>query len=203
MIVALHRRVQEPLRSRADLPGAVRARHPDRCEHLQRDPQGAGVRGPAGRRVRGEQPRGPVPVEPTRVRRSQAMACRPARRPGHRPRPGRPADAHRRDRGRRPRPARHHDHASSWRVVPRHPDLVERAWNTPSRPDHWWVADFTYVWTVAAFCYVALLSDVFSRRILGWRVATSDVRMPSKHRRAVDSWSGTILMTPAGKPASS
>jgi len=30
---------------------------------------------------------------------------------------------------------------------PRHPDLVERAWDTPTRPDQWWVADFTYVWT--------------------------------------------------------
>jgi putative transposase len=24
----------------------------------------------------------------------------------------------------------------------RHPDLVDRAWTTPSRPDQWWVADF-------------------------------------------------------------
>lgn len=55
----------------------------------------------------------------------------------------------------------------------RHPDLVERAWDTPTRPDQWWVADFTHVWTLAGFCYVALLSDVFSRRILGWRVTTT------------------------------
>ena len=55
----------------------------------------------------------------------------------------------------------------------RHPDLVDRAWRTPTRPDQWWVADFTYVWTLAGFCYVALLTDVFSRRILGWRVATT------------------------------
>jgi transposase InsO family protein len=57
--------------------------------------------------------------------------------------------------------------------APRHPDLVDRAWDTPTRPDQWWVADFTYVWTLAGFCYVALLTDVFSRRILGWRVTTS------------------------------
>jgi transposase InsO family protein len=55
----------------------------------------------------------------------------------------------------------------------RHPDLCERAWDTPTAPDQWWVADFTYVWTLAGFCYVALLTDVFSRRILGWRVSTS------------------------------
>ena len=27
-------------------------------------------------------------------------------------------------------------------AAPRHPDLVDRAWATPSRPDQWWVADF-------------------------------------------------------------
>ena len=53
----------------------------------------------------------------------------------------------------------------------RHPDLVDRAWATPTRPDQWWVADFTYVWTLAGFCYVAFVIDVFSRRILGWRVS--------------------------------
>jgi putative transposase len=55
----------------------------------------------------------------------------------------------------------------------RHPDLIKRAWATPTSPDQWWVADFTYVWTLAGFCYVALLTDVYSRRILGWRVTTS------------------------------
>ncbi len=31
----------------------------------------------------------------------------------------------------------------------------------------------SYVWTLAGFCYVAFVVDVFSRRILGWRVSTS------------------------------
>jgi putative transposase len=57
--------------------------------------------------------------------------------------------------------------------APRHPDLVDRAWATPSRPDQWWVADFTYVWTLAGFVYVSFVTDVHSRRILGWRVSTS------------------------------
>lgn len=55
----------------------------------------------------------------------------------------------------------------------RHPDHVKRQWAWPSRPDQWWVADFTYVWTIAGFCYVSFITDVFSRRILGWRVMTS------------------------------
>jgi len=55
----------------------------------------------------------------------------------------------------------------------RHPDHIQRRWAWPSRPDQWWVADFTYVWTPRGFCYVSFITDVFSRRILGWRVMTA------------------------------
>lgn len=55
----------------------------------------------------------------------------------------------------------------------RHPDLVKRGWDVPTGPDQLWVADFSYVWTLGGFCYVAFVVDVFSRRILGWRVTTS------------------------------
>jgi transposase, IS30 family len=55
----------------------------------------------------------------------------------------------------------------------RHPDLIRRAWSTPTRPDLWWVADFTYVWTLEGFVYTSFVTDVCSRRILGWRVSAS------------------------------
>lgn len=55
----------------------------------------------------------------------------------------------------------------------RHPDLVQRGWKTPNRPDAVWVADFTYVWTTCGFCYVSFITDVYSRRILGWRASMS------------------------------
>jgi len=51
-------------------------------------------------------------------------------------------------------------------------DLVDRQFN-PCRPDKLWVADFTYVATWAGFVYVAFVLDAFSRRILGWKTATS------------------------------
>ena len=35
------------------------------------------------------------------------------------------------------------------------------------------VADFTYVWTACGFCYVSFITDVYSRRILGWRASMS------------------------------
>jgi len=55
----------------------------------------------------------------------------------------------------------------------RHPDLVKRGWKVPNRPDALWCADFIYVWTTCGFCYVSFVTDVYSRRILGWRAAMS------------------------------
>lgn len=54
----------------------------------------------------------------------------------------------------------------------RFPDLVDRGWGI-TRPDTVWVADFTYVWTYQGFCYVSFITDVASRRILGWKAAMS------------------------------
>jgi putative transposase len=51
-------------------------------------------------------------------------------------------------------------------------DLVERSF-AAAAPNRLWVADLTYVWTVAGFCYTAFVIDVFSRRIVGWRTASS------------------------------
>jgi putative transposase len=59
------------------------------------------------------------------------------------------------------------------RSAPPHPDLVRRGWTAPTGCDQLWVADFSYVWTLAGFVYVAFVVDVFSRRILGWRVTTT------------------------------
>jgi putative transposase len=51
-------------------------------------------------------------------------------------------------------------------------DLVERTFAAMA-PNRLWVADLTYVWTIAGFCYTAFIVDVFSRRIVGWRVSAS------------------------------
>lgn len=51
-------------------------------------------------------------------------------------------------------------------------DLVGRRFNPPA-PDQLWVADFTYVPTWSGMVYVAFVIDAYSRRILGWRAATS------------------------------
>lgn len=54
----------------------------------------------------------------------------------------------------------------------RYPDLVDRNFHAPA-PNRLWVADFTYVSTWCGFVYVAFVIDAFSRRIVGWRAATS------------------------------
>ena len=51
-------------------------------------------------------------------------------------------------------------------------DLVERAFEA-SAPNQLWVADITYVATWSGFAYVAFVTDVFSRTIVGWRVANT------------------------------
>ncbi len=51
-------------------------------------------------------------------------------------------------------------------------DLVNRQF-VAERPDQLWVADITFVAAWTGFVYVAFVIDVFSRRIVGWRVASS------------------------------
>lgn len=51
-------------------------------------------------------------------------------------------------------------------------DLVNRDF-TASAPNRLWVADITYVATWAGFAYVAFVIDVFSRKIVGWNVAST------------------------------
>jgi putative transposase len=51
------------------------------------------------------------------------------------------------------------------------PDLVERRFEALS-PNQLWVADITYVPTWAGFLYLAIVLDVFSRKVVGWAMAT-------------------------------
>ncbi len=51
------------------------------------------------------------------------------------------------------------------------PDLVERSF-TATAPNQLWVADVTYVPTVVGWLYLACVTDVFSRMIVGWSMAS-------------------------------
>ncbi|WP_431902029.1 IS3 family transposase [Nonomuraea sp. bgisy101] len=49
-------------------------------------------------------------------------------------------------------------------------DLVQRQFTT-AEPNRVWTADITYVPTWQGFVYLAVVLDVFSRRIVGWAMA--------------------------------
>lgn len=51
------------------------------------------------------------------------------------------------------------------------PDLVQRNFVATS-PNQLWVADITYIPTWSGFLFLAIVLDVFSRRIVGWAMAT-------------------------------
>ena len=51
------------------------------------------------------------------------------------------------------------------------PDLVERNF-TAQDPNQLWVADITYIPTGSGFLYLAVVLDAWSRRIVGWSMAT-------------------------------
>jgi len=57
-------------------------------------------------------------------------------------------------------------------VAARPGDLLERDF-TAAAPNQRWVADITYVATWTGFAYVAFVLDLFSRRVVGWRVSNS------------------------------
>jgi putative transposase len=52
------------------------------------------------------------------------------------------------------------------------PDLVDRNF-TADQPNRLWVADITYIPTWGGFLYLAVVLDAFSRRIVGWSMATT------------------------------
>ena len=50
-------------------------------------------------------------------------------------------------------------------------DLVERNF-TADGPDQLWIADITYIPASAGFLYLAVVLDAWSRRVIGWAMAT-------------------------------
>jgi putative transposase len=50
------------------------------------------------------------------------------------------------------------------------PDLVDRNF-TAAEPNRLWVADLTYIKTLQGILYLAVVLDVFSRKVVGWQMA--------------------------------
>ncbi len=50
------------------------------------------------------------------------------------------------------------------------PNVLEREFEAAG-PNQKWVADFTYIWTAEGWLYVAVVLDLYSRRIVGWSMS--------------------------------
>jgi putative transposase len=55
--------------------------------------------------------------------------------------------------------------------IPNSPDLVERKFQADG-PNKLWVADITYVPTWAGFLFLSVVIDVWSRKVVGWSMAS-------------------------------
>ena len=55
-------------------------------------------------------------------------------------------------------------------ALPIAPNLLQQDFSADG-PNRVWTADITYVWTMEGWCYLAVVLDAFSRRIVGWSFA--------------------------------
>jgi len=52
-----------------------------------------------------------------------------------------------------------------------YPNLLKRQFNVKS-PNQVWVVDITYIWTLEGWVYLSSVMDLFSRKIVGWSMAS-------------------------------
>ncbi len=55
--------------------------------------------------------------------------------------------------------------------LPIAPNLLERNFET-QKPNEVWVGEITYVWTAEGWIYLAVVLDLFSRKVIGWAVSS-------------------------------
>ena len=51
-------------------------------------------------------------------------------------------------------------------------NLLDRDFTAPA-PNRKWTCDITYIWTEQGWLYLAIVMDLFSRRIVGWSMRSS------------------------------
>lgn len=72
-------------------------------------------------------------------------------------------------------PRAYHKTTNSHHRFRRHPNLLKAGPEQirPSGPEQVWVADITYLPTAGRFVYLSLVTDAYSRKIVGWHVHAS------------------------------
>ena len=86
--------------------------------------------------------------------------------------------------------------------LPVAPNLLDRQFNVVE-PDRVWVSDITYIWTRQGWLYLAVILDLFHRRVVGWsmshrinkKLVMDALRMGIGHRRPAP---GLILHSDRG-----
>src|ERR671912_2147386 len=58
----------------------------------------------------------------------------------------------------------------SLHAVPVAPNLLDQDF-AAERPDEKWGADISYIWTREGWLYLAVVMDLFARRVVGWAVS--------------------------------
>ena len=81
------------------------------------------------------------------------------------------------------------DSQHAWPVAP---NLLDQDF-TATGPDEKWGADISYVWTREGWLYLAVIIDLFARRVVGWATGDRLHRRPGSRRSA---------QSPCGAPPS-
>jgi putative transposase len=55
-------------------------------------------------------------------------------------------------------------------AMPTSPNVLDRQFN-PAQPNQAWVADITYIRTRSGWLYLAVVLDLFARKVVGWAMA--------------------------------
>ena len=68
------------------------------------------------------------------------------------------------------------------------PNLLDREFHVDV-PDRVWVADLTYIWTREGWLYLAVILDLFSRRVVGWSMSKRITSQLTLEALSVALWS--------------
>jgi len=71
------------------------------------------------------------------------------------------------------------------------PNVLQRDFTSPA-PNRRWASDITYIWTLAGWLYVAVVLDLFSRRVVARRKALIPYEIPCSIRPCADPASGRV-----------
>ncbi|MEA9392787.1 IS3 family transposase, partial [Acerihabitans sp. TG2] len=67
-------------------------------------------------------------------------------------------------------PGGKHRYAQNSEERPDLPNILNRQFS-PQRPNQAWVSDITFIWTGERWAYLAVVMDLYARRVIGWAIS--------------------------------